>query len=84
VEGTAIAALLFNLDNSSEVLLLLKAKQVAIFDFQIPLVLVVMNVSYALSAYTVRILSDLLDRKTLLLWGCALNTVLYLGLAIAR
>ncbi len=80
----AIAALLFNLGNSSEAFLLLKAKQVAIFDFQIPLVLVAMNVSYALSAYPVGILSDRVDRKTLLLWGWALNAVLYLGLAIAR
>jgi MFS family permease len=80
----AIAALLFNLGNSSEAFLLLKAKQVAIFDFQIPLVLVAMNVSYAFSAYPVGILSDRCDRKTLLLWGWVLNAVLYLGLAIAR
>jgi MFS family permease len=82
--GLALAALLFNLGNSSEAFLLLKAKQVAIADFQIPLVLVVMNLSYALSAYPVGVLSDRINRKTLLLWGWVLNAVLYLGLAIAQ
>jgi MFS family permease len=82
--GLAFAALLFNLGNSSEAFLLLKAKQVAIADFQIPLVLVVMNISYALSAYPVGALSDRVNRKTLLLWGWALNAGLYLGLAIAQ
>jgi MFS family permease len=78
------AALLFNLGNSSEAFLLLKAKQVAIADFQIPLVLVVMNLSYAFSAYPVGVLSDRMNRKTLLLGGWVLNAVLYLGLAIAQ
>jgi MFS family permease len=82
--GLAGAALLFNLGNSSEAFLLLKAKQVAIADFQIPLVLVVMNLSYAFSAYPVGVLSDRMNRKTLLLGGWVLNAVLYLGLAIAQ
>jgi MFS family permease len=82
--GLAFAALLFNLGNASEAFLLLKAKQVAIADYQIPLVLVVMNLSYALSAYPVGALSDRINRKTLLLWGWVLNAGLYLGLAIAQ
>jgi MFS family permease len=82
--GLAIAALLFNLGNSSEAFLLLKAKQVFIPDAQVPLVLVVMNLSYALSAYPVGVLSDWMNRKTLLLMGWGLNAGLYLGLAIAQ
>ncbi len=82
--GLAIAVLLFNLGNSSEAFLLLKAKQVFIPEAQIPLVLVVMNLSYALSAYPVGVLSDLVNRKLLLLTGWGLNAVLYLGLAIAQ
>jgi MFS family permease len=82
--GLAIAALLFNLGNSSEAFLLLKAKQVFIPDAQIPLVLVIMNLSYALSAYPVGVLSDRINRKTLLLLGWVLNAVIYLGLAIAQ
>ncbi|NJK30198.1 MAG: MFS transporter [Acaryochloris sp. SU_5_25] len=82
--GLAIAALLFNLDNASEAFLLLKAKQVMIVDAQIPLVLVVMNLSYALSAYPVGVLSDRLNRKTLLILGWGLNALIYLGLAITQ
>jgi MFS family permease len=80
----AIAALLFNLGNSSEAFLLLKAQQVLIPVAQIPLVLVVMNLSYALSAYPVGVLSDSVNRKLLLLLGWGLNAVIYLGLAIAQ
>jgi MFS family permease len=80
----AIAALLFNLGNSSEAFLLLKAKQVFIPDAQIPLVLVVMNLSYALSAYPAGVLSDQVNRKTLLLIGWGLNALIYLGLAITQ
>lgn len=82
--GLAIAALLFNLGNSSEAFLLLKAKQVFIPDAQVPLVLVVMNLSYALSAYPVGVLSDRINRQTLLLMGWGLNAVIYMGLAIAQ
>jgi MFS family permease len=80
----AIAALLFNLGNASEAFLLLKAQQVMIPAAQIPLVLVVMNLSYALSAYPVGVLSDSVNRKLLLLLGWGLNAVIYLGLAIAQ
>ncbi len=82
--GLVIAALLFNLGNSSEAFLLLKAKQVLIPDAQVPLVLVVMNISYALSAYPMGIVSDGINRKTLLLLGWGLNALIYLGLAIAQ
>ena len=82
--GLALAALLFNLGNSSEAFLLLKAKQVLIPNAQIPLVLVIMNFSYALSAYPVGVLSDRANRKTLLLLGWMLNAILYLGLSVAQ
>ncbi|MBW4553995.1 MAG: MFS transporter [Aphanocapsa sp. GSE-SYN-MK-11-07L] len=82
--GLAIAALLFNLGNASEAFLLLKAKQVTIADAQIPLVLVVMNFSYALSAYPVGLISDRLNRNNLLLLGWGLNALIDVGLAIAQ
>ncbi|WP_199315657.1 MULTISPECIES: MFS transporter [Oscillatoriales] len=82
--GLAIAALLFNLGNSSEAFLQLKAKQVMIPDTHIPLVLVVMNLSYALSAYPVGALSDRVNRKTLLILGWSLNALIYLGLAFSQ
>lgn len=82
--GLAIAALLFNLGNSSEAFLQLKAKQVMIPDAHIPLVLVVMNLSYALSAYPVGVLSDHVNRRTLLTLGWGLNALIYLGLAFSQ
>lgn len=80
----AIAALLFNLGNSSEAFLQLKAKQVMIPDAYIPLVLVIMNLSYALSAYPVGVLSDRVNRKTLLMLGWGLNALIYFGLALSQ
>ncbi len=82
--GLAIAALLFNLGNFSEAFLQLKAKQVMIPDAHIPLVLVVMNLSYALSAYPVGALSDRINRKTLLILGWGFNALIYLGLAFSH
>jgi MFS family permease len=82
--GLAIAALFFNLGNSSEAFLLLKAKQVMIADAYIPLVLVAMNLSYALSAYPVGVLSDRFNRQTILTIGWGLNALIYLGLAMAQ
>ncbi|MBE9180266.1 MFS transporter [Oculatella sp. LEGE 06141] len=82
--GLAIAALLFNLGNSSEAFLQLKAKQVMIPDAHIPLVLVIMNLSYALSAYPIGALSDRVNRRTLLILGWGLNALIYLGLAFSQ
>lgn len=82
--GLVVAALLFNLGNSSEAFLLLKAKQVSIADAYVPLVLVVINVSYALSAYPVGVLSDRVNRQTLLQLGWGFNALVYLGLAFAQ
>jgi MFS family permease len=82
--GLAIAALLFNLGNSSEAFLLLEGQHVGIPDNQIPLILVAMNLSYALSAYPVGMLSDRLSRKILLTMGWGGAVVVYLGLAVAQ
>jgi MFS family permease len=82
--GLVLAALLFNFGNSSEAFLLLKAKQVSIADAYVPLVLVVINVSYALSAYPVGVLSDRVNRQTLLQLGWGFNALVYFGLAFAQ
>ncbi|MCC5658085.1 hypothetical protein LC608_14015 [Nostoc sp. XA010] len=44
-------ALLFNLGNSSDAFLLLRAEQIGISASLIPLTLVVMNIAYSFSAY---------------------------------
>lgn len=77
-------ALLFNLGNSSEAFLLLKAKSVGIATPLIPLALVVMNIAYSLSAYPIGLLSDRLGRMGLLISGFSLYALIYLGLGFAQ
>ncbi len=73
--------LLFNLGNSSEAFLLLRAQQVGIATALIPLTLVVMNLAYCLSAYPVGLLSDRVGRVGLLTGGLCLYALIYLGFA---
>ncbi|MGL5939120.1 MAG: MFS transporter [Waterburya sp.] len=76
-----IVALLFNLGNSSDAFLLLRAEQVGIAANFIPLTLMVMNVAYSLSAYPVGLLSDRIGRIGLLSNGLLLYALTYLGFA---
>ena len=76
--------LLFNLGNSSDAFILLRAKSLGVQDQFIPLVLVVMNISYALSAYPAGILSDRIGRRGLLASSFALYALVYAGLALAN
>jgi MFS family permease len=64
----AIAAI-FTLARFSEAFLLLRAQSIGLPLALIPIVMVVMNVVYALSAYPAGALSDRLDRATILLLG---------------
>jgi MFS family permease len=77
-------ALLFNLGNSSEVFLLLRAQQIGIAPAIIPLTLGVMNLTYALSAYPVGWLSDRIpSRAGLLVLSFLVYALAYLGFAAA-
>ncbi len=77
-------ALIFNLGNSSEAFLLLRAGQVGIEASLVPLTLVVMNLAYSLSAYPAGILSDRFGRFGLLLGGFMLYALVYLGFAFVQ
>ncbi len=80
-----MVALLFNLGNSSDAFLLLRAEQVGIAANLIPLTLVVMNLAYSLSAYPIGLLSDHIGRVGLLSNGFLLYALTYLGFAfVAR
>ncbi|GAB4239688.1 MAG: MFS transporter [Stanieria sp.] len=76
-----MVALLFNLGNSSDAFLLLRAEQVGIAANFIPLTLVVMNLAYSLSAYPVGLLSDRIGKIGLLSNGLLLYALTYLGFA---
>lgn len=78
------AALIFNLGNSSDAFLLLRTKQLGITDDFIPLSVVVMNITYTLSAYPLGALSDRIGRFGLLTGGFALYALVYAGFALAN
>ena len=67
----AIAAV-FTLARFSEAFLLLRAQSVGLPLALIPAVLVLMNVVYALAAYPIGIISDRVDRLTMLVIGFAI------------
>ncbi len=72
----------FTLARFSEAFLVLRAQQAGLALTWIPLVLVVMNVVYALSAYPAGALSDRLPRSTLLLAG--LGVLIIADIILAR
>jgi MFS family permease len=80
---TAVA-FLFNLGNSSDAFLLLRAQQVGIPASYVPLTMVVMNLIGTLSAYPVGWMSDRIGRLGLLASGFALYALIYLGFAEAQ
>lgn len=77
-----LAVLIFNLGNSSDAFLLLKAQQVGISAPFIPLTLVVQNLTYALFAYPLGRLSDRIDRRQLLIGGWLIYALVYGSLAL--
>ncbi len=68
-------ATLFTLARFSEAFLVLRAHSIGLPLMLVPAVLVVMNVAYSLSAYPVGVLSDRMDRITVLILGLALLVV---------
>jgi len=71
----------FTLARFSEAFLVLRAQQSGISLALVPLVMVAMNVVYAVSAYPFGHLSDRVSHKSLLFWGLALLIVADLILA---
>ena len=65
-------ATVFTLARFSEAFLILRAQAVGLPIFLVPLVLVVMNVVYALAAYPAGVLSDRTNRMTVFAFGFAL------------
>lgn len=78
-----VAALLFNLGNSSDAFLLLKAQEVGLSTVTIPLLFVVANLTYGSSAYPAGVLSDRIGRFGLFISGLMIFALVYLGFAFA-
>jgi MFS family permease len=75
-------AAVFTLARFSEAFLVLRAQELGLGLVLIPLVLVVMNVVYALSSYPVGVLADRFDRSTLLGLGVLILALSDLALAL--
>jgi MFS family permease len=80
----AIAALLFNLGNSSDAFLLLRVQQSGITPAFVPLAFVVMNLTYGFSAYPIGVISDRIGRFRLLIASFLLFALVYAGFALAQ
>src|SRR5262249_12428240 len=73
----------FTLARFSEAFLVLRAHSVGLSLALVPAVLVIMNISYALSAYPIGALSDRMDRMTILITGLVMLLVADVILALA-
>ncbi|WP_026358913.1 MFS transporter [Aureimonas ureilytica] len=76
-------ATVFTLARFSEAFLLLRAQELSVPAFSIPLVLVLMGVAYSVSSYPVGVLSDRMDRTRLLAAGMILLAGADVALALA-
>jgi len=78
-----IIAALFAVGNSSDVFLILRAEQVGIPAVTIPVVYLIFNLVYSLSAVPAGMAADRFGRKRIILLGFVLFTILYYGFAAA-
>jgi MFS family permease len=74
-------ATVFTLARFSEAFLILRAHSIGLPLGFVPIVMVIMSLAYALSAYPVGILSDRMERVTILVFGLALLVLADLVLA---
>jgi MFS family permease len=76
-------ATVFTLARFSEAFLILRAQSAGLPIMLVPAVLVLMNVVYALAAYPAGVLSDRIDRRTVLIAGLVVLLVADIVLALA-
>jgi MFS family permease len=79
-----VIAALFAVGNSSDVFLILRAQQTGIPTAMIPIVYLLFNLVYSISAIPAGIAADRFGRKRVILLGFLLFASLYYGFAIAK
>ncbi len=79
-----VIATLFALGNSSDVFLILRAGQLGVPTVTIPVVYLVFNLVYSLSAVPAGVAADRFGRKKIILLGFVLFAALYYGFAVAK
>jgi MFS family permease len=78
-----IGLLAFTLFNSSDIFLLLKAKQAGLNDTAVIGVYIFYNLVYALCAFPVGIIADRIGLKKIFIFGLSLFAIVYFGMAFA-
>jgi MFS family permease len=78
------SATLFAIGNSSDVFLILRAQQTGIPTVMIPVVYLLFNLIYSLSAIPAGIAADRFGKKRVILLGFVLFAILYYGFAVAK
>jgi MFS family permease len=74
-----VIAFIFTLGNSTDTLLLVKAKDVGFSDLYIPLLFLIFNFMSVLFEIPAGILSDKIGRERLIIFGYLLYSILYYG-----
>lgn len=77
-----IGLLVFTLFNSSDVFLLLKAKQSGLDDTMVIGIYIFYNLIYALFAFPIGIIADNIGLKTIFIIGLALFAIVYFGMSV--
>ena len=77
-------ATLFAVGNSSDVFLILRAQQIGVPTVMIPILYLLFNLIYSLSAIPAGIAADRFGKKRVILLGFVLFAVLYYGFAVAE
>lgn len=78
-----VIAGLFAIGNSSDVFLILKAEQVGIPTVMIPMVYLLFNLIYSISAFPAGVIADRFGKKRVILAGFVLFAILYYSFAVA-
>jgi MFS family permease len=79
-----VIATLFAIGNSSDVFLILRAQQTGISTVMIPVVYLLFNLVYSISAIPAGIAADRFGKKRVILLGFVLFAILYYGFAVAK
>jgi len=77
-----LGLLVFAVVNSSDVFLLLKAKQTGLDDSIVIMLYIFYNLIYALFAFPLGIIADRIGLKTILILGLALFSFVYFGMSV--
>jgi len=80
----AIGLLAFTLFNSSDIFLLLKAKQSGLDDTMVIGIYIFYNLIYALFAFPIGIIADKVGLKTIFVAGLLLFSVVYVGMSVNK